>query len=246
MKALARHTFWVFGLTMMVASMVLVGCGSNDGGGAPPAVVGPAGPIGVAACPAGQVMTAHNCLYTASCQNTYPGYGWLPGENRCVPPLPGSPGAVTSGNFVGSLTIQSPQTFALMLQNYGLCSPYVIGINLGNANCDNYTHAGYMSLQAAGSTGGVIPAQAIVVIGAGASFPTQANNKWITGGAVLRPSFSSPLAPATTNGTAGFTGTGPYGFRFVVTQGLPGNSYQMPVNLMYNGAVFATGNLIAQ
>lgn len=239
MKALARHTFWVFGLTMMVASMVLVGCGSNDGGGAP-SVIAPIGP-GVAACPAGQVMTQYNCLYTASCQNIYPGYGWLPGENRCVPPLPGAT-APTSGTFLArDLQIINEANFGLFLESFGLCRTYW---SLGNIDCESYSHAGYLSLQTSGASGGTLPSLANLTLGAGAGYPGGRNTDWTTGGQILRPSFSANLSPANNNN--GFTGRGPYGFRFVVNNGLPGNSYQMNVDLEFNGAVFARGTLIAQ
>lgn len=47
--SLARHTFWIFGVAAMVASMALVGCGSNGNSGAvqptPIAPITPAAPV---------------------------------------------------------------------------------------------------------------------------------------------------------------------------------------------------------
>lgn len=256
MKTFAQHTIWALSLAAMVTSMVLSGCGSSDGGGGGvvgPGVVVPVGPAATT-CPAGQVMTQYNCLYTATCQSIAPGYGWLPGENRCVPPIAGTGGGttVTSGNFLASFnSINDRRTFELMLQNLGMCSPYVVGINLGSANCENYSHAGYLQLQVSVATSGTLPAQANVVVGAGASTPNGFNSSWSTGGRVLRPSFPTNLAYANSN--AGFTGaatfvsgSGQETFRFVVNQGLPWNSYQMTVHVQYRGITFATGTLMAQ
>jgi uncharacterized protein len=100
-----------------------------------------------------------------------------------------------------------------------------------------------MVLQTTGATGQTIPAQGVVVVGAGAAAPNQYNNSGWTSN-VLRRSFYSALAPA--NNNQGFTGTGPNGFRFVVNSGFPGSSYQMSVDLQYNGTVFARGTLLAQ
>ena len=256
MKAFARHTFWALSLAAMVTSMVLTGCGSDGGGNSSingPGIVVPLGPT-PNACAAGQVATAYGCLYTATCQQMYPGYGWQPQEARCVPPLTnsGGTGTVTSGNFLASLTtINDRRTFELMLQNLRVCSPYVVGINLGSANCENYSHSGYLQLQMPVVTSGTLPAQANVTVGAGASSPGGYNNSWSTGGQVLRPAF--PVSIAGANGNAGFTGaatfvsgSGQETFRFVVNNGLPWNSYQMTVQLQYRGQTFATGTLMAQ
>lgn len=241
MKTFVRFTFWGLGLATMAMSIMLVGCGSKDGGGTPavvPGVVGVVGPTAVT-CAANQVNTAYGCLYVNSCQN---GYGWLPGQGQCVPSIT-SPSTSQGGNYVASLSVTDAKTFSLFLQNLGMCSPAPYGvIYIGYTNCDTYTQAAYMVLQTVGGTGLTLPPQATVAIGAGASTPGTPNMHWASGGSILQPAFASPLAFA--NNNQGFTGTGPNGFRFVVNSGLPGNAYQMDVALQYNGTVFARGNLI--
>lgn len=227
----------------MVTSMLMIGCGSKDGGGAPApgaGLVSPYGPVS-GTCATNQVNTAYGCLYIQSCGN---GYGWLPGEARCVPAIATPGGTVTSGNYMASLSITSPQTFALFLQNMGQCEPVPVNVwYAGYASCDSYTQAGYVILQMPSiTTGAALPPSAMVVIGAGASTYGAPNSNWTTGGKILSPAFNTTLAGA--NSDAGFTGVGPYGFRFVVNSGRPGNSYQMFVELQYNGQTFATGNLI--
>lgn len=239
-----NHVIWALSVTAMAASIILTGCGSDGGGGsAGPVIIDPGTGGGVlpSSCLAGQVLTQYGCLYTATCQQQFPGYGWLPGEARCVPPISGGAGTQTSGNFVGALTIVNQKTFELFLQNTGRCSPNTVGWNWGNQACSSYSHAGYMVLQAGAVSGTTLPSQAMVTIAAGSSAPGVPNTSGWTS-MVLQVPFTAPLAPY----DQGFTGTGPYGFRFVVHQGLPGNSYQLNVDAIYNGTVFARGNLIAR
>ena len=249
MYSFARHTFWVLGLTTMLSSMALVGCGSTDNSGtvAPPvgliSVTGGTGTGGVICTGSTPINTAYGCLPIYSCTG---GTGWLAGEARCVAPITGGTGAQSSGTFVtvSGLSILNKSTFELFLQNAGLCSPAPYGtIYFGASSCGAYSNAGYMVLQTIGATGQTIPAQGTVMIGAGAAAPNQYNNSGWTSN-VLRMSFYSTLAGA--NGNQGFTGTGPYGFRFIVNSGFPGSSYQMSVDLQYNGTVFARGTLMSQ
>lgn len=240
----ARKAAWAIGMIAMVVSMaMLTACGSNGGGDGGAAL--PPGAVPVIpsqACAANQIYTAtHGCLYQQSCQN---GYGWVPGEGRCVP------GTIVNGTggtgFFTSLTITNPDAFALMLQNSGMCDPYVIGWNFGSASCSNYTHSGYMVMEFSGAlANGTLPTQSNIWIGAGSRSPNQPNSEWITGGAVKVISYLTNNAYANNNN--GFTGTPmnnvPGGFRFVVNNGLPGSSYQFSVDLMYNGTVFARGTL---
>ncbi|MDZ4083527.1 MAG: hypothetical protein U1E10_11365 [Bdellovibrionales bacterium] len=232
-------------LAMVVLSILMVGCASeNNGGGAIPP--GGIGAIPLQTCQANQIYTStHGCLYQQSCQN---GYGWVPAEGRCVP---GTISNSASGTvFLTSLRITSRQTFELLLQNSGLCDPYIIGVNWGNTSCDNYSHAGYLAVQFPGLlSGATLPTQATVWVGAGAPGPNQGNTggSWTTPG-VKERSFFANIGPA--NNSLGFTGTPstgnglPGGFRFIVNNGLPGNSYQMNVDLQYNGVTFANGTLI--
>lgn len=255
MKSFARHTIWVLSLAVMVTSMFLTGCGSSDNerGVVGPGVIVPLGPT-PNACAAGQVATAYGCLYTATCQSIAPGYGWLPGENRCVAPIAGNSGSgtITSGNFLASLSINDRRTFELMLQNLRVCSPNEVGWNIGNENCENYSHAGYVRIQVPVVTAGTLPAQGSFVIGAGASTPGGYNNgSWTTGG-LSRSTGQFPATLGYANGNTGFTGaatfvsnSGQETFRFVVDK-LPWNSYQMTVQLQYRGSTFATGTLVAQ
>jgi hypothetical protein len=96
-------------------------------------------------------------------------------------------------------------------------------------------------------SGATLPAQASIWVGAGSRSPNIPNNDWTTGGVVKVSSFITSLGPA--NNNVGFTGIPaagnslPGGFRFVVNNGLPGNSYQFNVDLQYNGVTFATGTL---
>lgn len=248
MKSLAQHTFWIFGVSAMFASMSLVGCGSSSTGTVDPN--GGVTPItGLYACTgATPINTTYGCLPIYSCQG---GTGWLAAEARCVAPIPGGsgvPGVSANGRFVTisglSFNADGRRTFELMLQNAGLCSPALHSVwYFGDQSCRTYSGAGYMQLQISGATGQTIPPQGTVVIGAGASAPNMPNNSgWTT--AVLRHTFYSNLS--LTNGNQGFTGTGPLGFRFVVNSGFPGSSYQMSVDLQYNGVTFARGNLVAQ
>lgn len=239
--SLARHTFWALGLTAMLTSMALVGCGSKGTDAATaPGVVVPLGPTAVTCTQPGQVPTSFGCLYTYSCTN---GTAWLPGEARCVPILPGSTGSITTGTFLAqSLQITSEDTFKLFLQNMGMCSWQPYGMYyIGTSSCSSYTGAAYLVLQAPGATGTTLPAQGTVTLVAGAPAPNTPNQNGLTGGRVLPLSFSSAL---TVHG-GGFSGNGPNDFRFAVS-GLPGNSYQMSVDLRYNGVVFARGTMIAR
>lgn len=230
-------------LAMVALSTLLVGCASENGGNnaLPP---GGVGVLPLQTCQVNQIYTAtHGCLYQQSCQN---GFGWVPAEGRCVP---GTIANGTSGtNFFTSLNINNRETFELLLQNAGLCDPYMIGWNWGSASCKNYSHSGYMIIQFSGLvSGATLPAQTNVRVGAGSRSPNVANSDWTTGGAVKVSSFFATLGYA--NNNAGFTGIPtsgnglPGGFRFVVNNGLPGNSYQFNVDLQYNGATFATGTL---
>lgn len=245
-KSDSRKFGFAIGMFAMVAlSTLLIGCASENGGtNAIPPGGTPVVPTQV--CQANQIYTAtHGCLFQQSCQN---GYGWVPAEGRCVP------GTITNGtsgtNFFTSLNIPESGrgTFELLLQNAGLCDPYMIGWNWGSISCKNYSHAGYMIMQFSGLvSGATLPAQTNVWVAAGSRHPNQPNSDWTTGGAVKVSSFIASLGPA--NNNAGFTGipaTGnglPGGFRFVVNNGLPGNSYQFNVDLQYNGVTFATGTL---
>lgn len=243
-KSDSRKFGFAIGMLAMVAlSTLLVGCASENGNNTalPPGGT-PVVPAQV--CPANQIYTpTHNCLYQQSCQN---GYGWVPAEGRCVP---GTISNSTSGtNFFTSLTITNPGTFELLLQNAGLCDPYIIGWNWGSASCKNYSHSGYMIMQFPGLVAnGTLPAQSNVWVAAGSRHPNQQNTDWTTGGAVKVSSFVAALGLA--NNSAGFTGTPatgnglPGGFRFIVNNGLPGSAYQMNVDLQYNGQTFATGTL---
>jgi uncharacterized protein len=229
----------------MFTSMALVGCGSSSSGTNPQdGVIAVTGGVTAVTCTGNTpINTAYGCLPIYSCTG---GTGWLAGEARCVAPIAGGTGAQSSGNFVtvSGLSILSRSTIELFLQNAGLCSPAPYGVwYFGAADCGAYSHAGYMVLQTTGATGQTIPAQGVVVVGAGAAAPNQYNNSGWTSN-VLRRSFYSALAPA--NNNQGFTGTGPNGFRFVVNSGFPGSSYQMSVDLQYNGTVFARGTLLAQ
>ncbi len=237
---------WTLGMIAVLISvaMSLTACGSNgNNGGGAIAPIGPT-PIGPSqVCQPNQIYTTtHGCLYQQSCQN---GFGWVPGEGRCVPgTIVNSPSGT---GFFTSLTITDPGTFALLLQRFGKCDPYVIGINLGSSSCDNYTKAGYLVMQFPGGlTNGALPAQSSLTIGAGSRSPNEYNSNWITGGLVhLLPYITTN---SLTNNSAGFTGIpasggAPGGFRFVVNSGLPGSAYQMDVDLLYNGSVFARGRL---
>lgn len=246
-QANARKAAWALGMIAMVVSMAmgLTACGSNNNGGGAAAV--PPGGVPVVptqTCQPNQIYTAtHGCLYQQSCQN---GYGWVPGEGRCVP------GTIVNGTggtgFFTSLTITNPSAFALLLQSFSMCDPYVIGVNWGASNCDNYTHSGYLVMQFPGAlTNGTLPTQSSLWIGAGSRSPNEYNREWTTGGIVKVIPYMT--TNSYTNNNAGFTGipaTGgvPGGFRFVVNNGLPGSSYQFDVDLMYNGTVFARGRLV--
>ncbi len=245
--SIARHAMWALSLAAMAVSIMLTGCGSNGGNQSSGAIIVNPGTGSVIVpggtqCLSGQVLTQYGCLYTATCQQQYPGYGWLPGEARCVPPVAGGgSGTQTSGTFLGGLSIVNKSTFELFLQNTGRCSPNVIGWDWGNRACSSYSQAGYMVIQTGVVSGSTLPSQATVTIGAGSSAPGQPNNSgWTT--ATIQVPFVSPLSTY----NQGFTGTGPYNFRFVVSNGLPGNSYQLTVEAIYNGTVFARGTLMAQ
>lgn len=242
-----KFRFAIVMLAMVALSMHLIGCASenNNGIALPPdgsSVLPPQ------TCQVNQIYTStHGCLNQQSCQN---GYGWVPAEGRCVP---GSIANSASGTpFITSLQITSSSTFALLLQNARMCDPFIIGVNLGNASCKNYSHAGYLAIQFPGLlSGAALPNQATVWVGAGAPGPGQSNSggSWTTFGTLER-SFLANIGPA--NDNLGFTGTPaangvannlPGGFRFIVNNGLPGNSYQMNVDLQYNGETFAKGVL---
>ena len=96
-------------------------------------------------------------------------------------------------------------------------------------------------------SGATLPAQANVSVAAGSRYPNQPNTDWTTGGVVKVSVFIASLGYA--NNKSGFTGIPasanglPGGFRFVVNNGLPGNSYQFNVDLKYNEVTFATGTL---
>lgn len=195
--SLARHTFWLFSIVTMVASMMLVGCGSKDGGAAPapPVVVVPLGP---------------------------------------TPTTPVGSGVYLATN----LQILDSRTFELFLQNAQLCSPRIVGWSFGAANCESYSSAAWLGFQATGGGVGIVPTMVNVTIGAGAGSPWDYNHSgWTT--EVKKPSF--PITNlGFANGSAGFTGTGYYGFRMVTT-GFAGTTSPISVDLIYSGIVFARG-----
>ncbi len=65
MYSLARHTFWVLGTTVLLASFALVGCGSKDGGGPPPVAPGIVVPASTSyGTGSGGVMSAQDVTVT--------------------------------------------------------------------------------------------------------------------------------------------------------------------------------------
>ncbi len=245
LKGVNKFAFAIGMLAMVTLSSVLIGCGSNNEGGTSAVPPGTTPVVPLQNCQANQIYTTtHGCLYQQSCQN---GYGWVPAEGRCVPGTISN--ATTGTNFFTSLTINNRQIFELLLQNAGLCDPYIIGVNWGSSSCESYSHSGFMIMQFSGQvSGSALPAQTNVWVGAGSRHPNQRNTEWTTGGAIKVSSFIANLGAA--NNSAGFTGTPatgnglPGGFRFVVNNGLPGNSYQFNVDLQYNGTTFANGLLV--
>lgn len=205
MNSLLKHTYWIFGIAAVVASIALVGCGSKDNGAA--AVAQP----------------------------------------LVVPLTTGTPGS--NGYYIATnLSITDEGAFRLLLQNGGLCSP-AFSYTFGSASCRTYSGAGYLVVQLTGGIAGVVPTAANATLGAGARAPKTPNENFMSGGAVLRPTFyGMAIGPA--NNSQGFVAmvvNGPQnGFRFVVNSGFPGTGVPLNVDLVYSGIVFARGTLYPQ
>lgn len=218
--------------TLVATSTLLIGCADNNNGGAPAAaVVTPA-----ATCQVGQVYNSqYGCLNQQSCQS---GYGWVPQQGLCVPGTVSNP--TTAGTkFYTSLSITSRDQFALALQTARLCDPYLVGGNLGNASCKNYSERGYLDFQVSTTSAN----QAYIVIGAGSSSPNIPNSNLTTGGRVLRMEGNVTLN-AYNNNLGFIAGTNQAGgIRLVVSNGLPASANSFGVIVEYNGVEFARGTL---
>ncbi|MBL7687146.1 MAG: hypothetical protein JNJ49_03855 [Bdellovibrionaceae bacterium] len=218
--------------TLVATSTLLIGCADNNNGGAPAAaVVTPA-----ATCQVGQVYNSqYGCLNQQSCQS---GYGWVPQQGLCVPGTVSNP--TTAGTkFYTSLSITSRDQFALALQTARLCDPYLVGGNLGNASCKNYSERGYLDFQVSTTSAN----QAYIVIGAGSSSPNIPNSNLTTGGRVLRMEGNVTLN-AYNNNLGFIAGTNQAGgIRLVVENGLPASANSFGVVVEYNGVEFARGTL---
>lgn len=218
--------------TLVATSTLMIGCADNNNGGAPAAaVVTPA-----ATCQVGQVYNSqYGCLNQQSCQS---GYGWVPQQGLCVPGTVSNP--TTAGTkFYTSLSITSRDQFALALQTARLCDPYLVGGNLGNASCKNYSERGYLDFQVSTTSAN----QAYIVIGAGSSSPNIPNSNLTTGGRVLRMEGNVTLN-AYNNNLGFIAGTNQAGgIRLIVENGLPASANSFGVIVEYNGVEFARGTL---
>jgi hypothetical protein len=237
---------------VVIVSMTLVACDPPPGdapavapGPAPaPAVVVPAAPGN---CVIGQI---YNAQYypTYGCLNQYTcpyGMGWVPNLNRCVPgTVITGPASGKAANFRAlNMQVSRSDIFNQVLENARLCG-YQNGAYAGGAACRNYSPRAYMVLNAAAAALGNLAPTASITLVAGAGQPGQLNPGSGTGGLVL--SMTRNVNLAQTNG--GSTNPGFYalmdtGVRVIVRNGYPSNSYQMNVELEYNGIVFATGLL---
>lgn len=251
-KSWLGWAYWLacssFGVAIVIAmSSLLVACDPPPGDGgvaAGPAVVTP---TALGNCAIGQIYSAEY-YPTYGCLNQYTcpaGFGWVPNLARCVP------GTVITGTSAGkaarfralNLQIRSKDTFNQVLENARLCI-FQNGHAIGMDACRNFSDRGYITLDASSAAAGALAANATITLVAGAGAPGQYNPVSGTGGLVLSMTRNPVLAQ--TNG--GSTNPGFYammdtGVRLVVRNGYPSNSYQMNVELEYNGITFATGVL---
>lgn len=231
-------------------SMSVIACSKSGGGDvATPPPGGPTG-TGVVAtqCQIGQIYNAqYGCLYQQGC--TQPNHGWVPGQGMCVPgtliTVDQVHGAGYGTNFKGSLGVSNRDAFSRMLQYAGLCNPYWVGWNWGDANCNTWSTSGFMHLNIiSGQNSGNF------TIGAGTSNPDAYNPFYGALTGFARALILNQRAKLYDyNNSQGmyvegvdYAGTR-VGLRGLVEVGRPDTSYQFDITLEYQGAVIARGTL---
>lgn len=246
--------FLALGATLFF-SFSIIACAKSGGDNVattPP----PGGPTGTGVvanqCQVGQIYNSqYGCLYQQGC--TQPNFGWVPGEARCVPgtliTIDQVHGTNYGINFKGSLGVSNRDAFGRMLQYAGLCNPYWIGWNWGDANCNSWSSSAFMHLNIiSGQNAGNF------TIGAGSSNPDLYNpflgalvsSGW-TGGRALILNQRAKLYDF--NNSQGMYVEGvdaagtPVNLRGLVDIGRPDTSYQFDITLYYQGTAIARGTL---
>jgi hypothetical protein len=251
MNSLKLKKFSAVALLAIGAAFAFTACGSSDGGGGTVAAVpapvgtGPTGPGVVAnTCQIGQVfVTTYGCLAQQSCQA---GYGWLPGENRCLTGTLVTEdvkfGTAYGVKFFGSLQVTNANQFKLLLQNAGYCdNPFFFYWGTGQEQYDcNYwvNRGGFIDLR---SFGTATTALWNMTIGAGTSNPNTWQPYYTNTG---YKSVSQQARAVDYNNSAGMqlvgvsSGGGEVGLRIRTDNGRPeSNSFVLEV--VYQNVVFA-------
>jgi hypothetical protein len=184
------------------------------------------------------------------------GYGWVPGEARCVPGTVIDESYAFGGSamnrFFGTMSISNRSQFELLLKYSNLCDPYWVGWNWGSYNCKNWSDEGFIELRTFGTA--TNSANVNMFIGAGSGSAGFISN-WMMNYQVSTSSpyigFSQTASIVNYNSSAGMQiiGIGPtgqdIGLRLIVNTGhLTDNSFTAQVQ--YQNVVFATVNFTRQ
>lgn len=228
----------------VAVTFAFAACGSSGGGGVAdtggsPGVITtppPVSPYDISQCQPGQIFHPnYGCLNRNSCQA---GYGWIPGEYRCVQGTVVT--STTTGRFFGSLSVTNQDIFAKALQYLGT-SPFQCNYwtyNTTNYQCKTYANAGFLFINPNSS-------DVVLSIGAGVSNPNSYDSTSIYWGGSRYLGTESFASVQLYNNSQGIRMVGkglngqPNGLTAVVDNGNL-TSASMQVNLLYQGVQFAT------
>ena len=222
-------------------------CGSKGSGPAtppqdapPPTVVTPQNQC---SCGVNQGYSAQfGCLQRGACSN---GYAYEPTSQQCVAATlvqyGTCNGTAAYKRFGYSLQIKNADQFKLLLRYARVCDPYIIGWNIGAADCDTYKNAGFVIIE---TTGGFNTA--VITIGGGANQPFDYSNiySYLYGGSQY-VTFSVQAQVRPTNSNAGVElvgvdiGGNDMGLRARSDNGTMASS-TIPLTFTYQGVTFAT------